>query len=118
MSKPLNALKRIFGEAFDNVEDQLWFLRFGGGGGQYPGQSQDEYGQTCDQYGQHDTLLHQTGGQIQTPYKPRVKWVNSPGIPPCGGDIGGPFMVTINKGCNDETGTRVPRRCIRIQTDR
>ena len=88
VSKPLNALGRIFSEALDGAEDQLRFLPFGGEGGQHPGQGQNPYGQT---YGQYDTPLHQTGGQIQTPYKPRVKRVNSPMTPPStGGDGAGP----------------------------
>ena len=90
VSKPLNALGRIFGEALDNAEDQLRFLPFGGdGGGQHPDQGQNPYGQTYGQYGQqYETPLHQTGGQIQTPYKPRVKRVNSPMTPPTGGGSG------------------------------
>lgn len=72
VSKPLNALGRIFSEALDNAEDQLRFLP-------YPGQGQNQPGQTHGQYGQqYETPLHQTGGQIQTPYKPRVKRVSSP----------------------------------------
>ena len=94
VSKPLNALGRIFSEALDNAEDQLRFLPFGGDGGQHPGQGQDQYGNAYGQYGQQfDTPLHQTGGQIQTPYKPRVKRVNSPGTPgtpPRGENGGGP----------------------------
>jgi hypothetical protein len=85
VSKPLNALGRIFSEALDNAEDQLRFLPFGGDGGQHPGQGQNQHGQT---YGQYDTPLHQTGGQIQTPYKPRVKRVSSPLTPPTGGGNG------------------------------
>ena len=85
VSKPLNALGRIFSEALDNAEDQLRFLPFGGDGGQHPGQGQNQHGQT---YGQYDTPLHQTGGQIQTPYKPRVKRVSSPMTPPTGGGNG------------------------------
>lgn len=89
VSKPLNALGRIFSEALDNAEDQLRFLPFGGDGGQHNGQGQNPYGQTYGQYGQqYDTPLHQTGGQIQTPYKPRVKRVNSPMMPQ--GNGGGP----------------------------
>ena len=88
VSKPLNALGRIFSEALDNAEDQLKFLPFGGDGGQHPGQGQNQHGQM---YGQHDTPLHQTGGQIQTPYKPRVKRVSSPmTTPPGGGNGAGP----------------------------
>ena len=82
VSKPLNALGRIFSDALDNAEDQLRFLPFGGDGGQYPGQGQNQPGPT---QGQFETPLHQTGGQIQTPYKPRVKRVNSPMTPPPGG---------------------------------
>jgi len=87
VSKPLNALGRIFSEALDNAEDQLRFLPFGGDGEQYPGQGQNQHGQTpYSQYGQqYETPLHQTGGQIQTPYKPRVKRVSSPMTPPTGG---------------------------------
>ena len=81
VSKPLNALGRIFSEALDNAEDQLRFLPFGPDGGQYPGQGQNQQGQT---YGQYETPLHQTGGQIQTPYKPRVKRVTSPMTSPGG----------------------------------
>jgi len=92
VSKPLNALGRIFSEALDNAEDQLRFLPFGGEGGQqHPGQDQNPYSQTHGQYGQQfATPLHQTGGQIQTPYKPRVKRVNSPSTPPRGENGGGP----------------------------
>lgn len=91
VSKPLNALGRIFSEALDNAEDQLKFLPFGGDGGQYPGQGQNQYNQTYGQHGQqYDTPLHQTGGQIQTPYKPRVKRINSPMTPPTGGSGSGP----------------------------
>ncbi|KAF9645815.1 hypothetical protein BDM02DRAFT_3189385 [Thelephora ganbajun] len=90
VSKPLNALGRIFSEALDNAEDQLRFLPFGGDGGQYPSQGQDQYGQTYGQYGQqYETPLHQIGGQIQTPYKPRVKRTNSSMTPPPGGGNGG-----------------------------
>jgi len=90
VSKPLNALGRIFSEALDNAEDQLRFLPFGGDGGQYPGQGQDQHGQTYGQHGQqYETPLHQTGGQIQTPYQPRVKRVSSPMTPPAGGGDGG-----------------------------
>ena len=78
VSKPLNALGRIFSEALDNAEDQFRLLPFGGDGGQYPGQAQNQQGQ------QFETPLHQTGGQIQTPYKPRVKRINSPMTPPSG----------------------------------
>lgn len=85
VSKPLNALGRIFSEALDNAEDQLRFLPFGGDGGQHPGQGQNQHSQA---YGQYDTPLHQTGGQIQTPYKPRVKRVSSPMTPPTGGGNG------------------------------
>jgi hypothetical protein len=90
VSKPLNALGRIFSEALDNAEDQLRFLPFGGDGGQHPDQGQNPHSQTHSQYGQqyeqqYETPLHQTGGQIQTPYKPRVKRVNSPITPPSGG---------------------------------
>ena len=85
VSKPLNALGRIFSEALDNAEDQLRFLPFGGDGAQYPGQSQTQQDQ-----GQYETPLHQTGGQIQTPYKPRVRRVNSPiTSPSAGGNEGG-----------------------------
>ena len=98
VSKPLNALGRIFSEALDNAEDQLRFLPFGGDGAQHPGQGQDQYGQTYGQYGQHDTPLHQTGGQIQTPYKPRVKRVNSPGTPTRGENIGGPSQGDQQQG--------------------
>ena len=78
VSKPLNALGRIFSEALDNAEDQLRLLPFGGDGGQYPGLAQNQQAQ------QFETPLHQTGGQIQTPYKPRVKRVNSPMTSPSG----------------------------------
>ena len=81
VSKPLNALGRIFSEALDNAEDQLRFLPFGPDGGQYPGQGQNQQGQM---YGQYETPLHQTGGQIQTPYKPRVRRVTSPMTSPGG----------------------------------
>ena len=85
VSKPLNALGKIFSEALDNAEDQLRFLPFGGDGGQYPDQGQGQQGQAYSQYGQeYETPLHQTGGQIQTPYKPRVKRVGSPMTPPSG----------------------------------
>ena len=74
VSKPLNALGRIFSEALDNAEG---FLPLGAEGGQYQGQNQNQ---------QYETPLHQTGGQIQTPYKPRIKRVNSPmTTPPTGG---------------------------------
>ncbi|KAF9785063.1 hypothetical protein BJ322DRAFT_1005805 [Thelephora terrestris] len=86
VSKPLNALGRIFSEALGDAEDQLRFLPFGGDGGQYPGQAQNQPGPT---HGQYETPLHQTGGQIQTPYKPRIKRVNSPMTPPLGGGGGG-----------------------------
>ena len=89
VSKPLNALGRIFSEALDNAEDQLRFLPFGGDGGQHPGQGQNQSGQTYGQHGQQfETPLHQTGGQIQTPYKPRVKRVSSPMTPPSGSGNG------------------------------
>jgi len=89
VSKPLNALGRILNEALDNAEDQLRLLPFGGDGGQYPGQGQNQYGQTYGQYGQqYETPLHQTGGQIQTPYKPRMKRANSSMMPPPGGGNG------------------------------
>ena len=86
VSKPLNALGRIFSEALDNAEDQLRFLPFGPDGA---GQGQNQPGQTYGQHGQqHETPLHQTGGQIQTPYKPRVKRINSSMTPPPGGGSG------------------------------
>ena len=89
VSKPLNALGRIFSEALDNAEDQLKFLPFGGDGGQQNGQGQNQYSQVPGQHGQqYDTPLHQTGGQIQTPYKPRVKRVNSPMTSPNSGEEG------------------------------
>jgi len=89
VSKPLNALGRIFSEALDNAEDQLKFLPFGGDGGQHPGQGQNQYSQMHGQHGQqYDTPLHQIGGQIQTPYKPRVKRVNSPMTSPTSGEDG------------------------------
>ena len=62
VSKPLNALWRIFSEAVDDSEDQLRLL---------DGE-------------QFETPLHQTEGQTQTPYKPRVKRVSSPMTPPSG----------------------------------
>lgn len=76
VSKPLNALGRIFSDALDNAEDQLRFLPFGGDGTQQHDQTHGQHGQ------QFETPLHQTGGPIQTPYKPRVKRVNSPMTPP------------------------------------
>ena len=85
VSKPLNALGRIFSEALDNAEDQLRFLPLGGDGAQYPGQAQT--------YGQYETPLHQTGGQIQTPYKPRVRRINSSTTPPSGGGIESPTKM-------------------------
>lgn len=85
VSKPLNALGRIFSEALDNAEDQLRFLPFGPDGGQHPSQGQNQQGQTYSQYG---TPLHQTGGQIQTPYKPRVRRVTSPVTSPGGAGSG------------------------------
>ena len=89
VSKPLNALGRIFSEALDNAEDQLKFLPFGGDGGQHQDQGQNPYSQMHGQHGQqYDTPLHQTGGQIQTPYKPRVKRVSSPMTPPTSGGNG------------------------------
>ena len=98
VSKPLNALGRIFSEALDNAEDQLRFLPFGGDGAQHPDQGQDQYGQAYGQHGPHETPLHQTGGQIQTPYKPRVKRVNSPGTPPRSENIGGPSQGDYQQG--------------------
>ena len=96
VSKPLNALGRIFSDALDNAEDQLRFLPFGGDGSQHPGQGQNPYGQHGEQY---DTPLHQTGGQIQTPYKPRVKRVTSPMTPPHGGGNGaGPSQGDQQQG--------------------
>jgi hypothetical protein len=80
VSKPLNALGKIFSDALDGAEDQLRFLPFGGEEGQA-----QTYGQPGQQY---ETPLHQTGGQIQTPYKPRVKRVSSPMTPPTGGGNG------------------------------
>ena len=82
VSKPLNALGRIFSDALDNAEDQLRFLPFGGDGGQQPDQTHGQHGQ------QFETPLHQTGGQIQPPYKPRVKRVSSPMTPPSGSGNG------------------------------
>ena len=78
----------MFSEALDSAEDQLKFLPFGGDEGQHVGQGQNQHGQM---YGQHYTSLHQTGGQIQTPYEPRVKRASSPMTPrPGDGNGAGP----------------------------
>lgn len=112
VSKPLNALGRIFSEALDNAEDQLRFLPFGGDGGQHPGQDQNQHGQAYGQHGQqYDTPLHQTGGQIQTPYKPRVKRVNSPMTPPYGGGNGvGPSQGDQQQGQQRQSWYESPTR--------
>jgi len=94
VSKPLNALGRIFSEALDNAEDQLRFLPLRGDGAQHPGQGQNQSGQV---YGQYETPLHQTGGQIQTPYKPRVKRINSPMTSPTSGGSSQNFYESPTK---------------------
>ena len=110
VSKPLNALGRIFSDALDNAEDQLRFLPFGGDGSQHPGQGQDQYGRTYGQYGQQfDTPLHQTG-QIQTPYKPRVKRVNSPSTPPRGENGGGSSQGDQQQGQRRQSWYESPTR--------